>query len=71
MAVFGGVAAGRAGAAVAQDANKSVAREVPGRLHVAKKETINEVMKLNDAEGQKFRPIYQSTSRSSTLSESG
>ncbi len=61
MAVLLGVSllAG-AGAAVAQDAQtKALIEKYRADFNAAKKETINEVMKLNDAEAQKFWPIYQ------------
>ena len=61
MAVLLGVSllAG-AGAAIAQDAQtKALLEKYRADFNAAKKETINEVMKLNDAEGQKFWPIYQ------------
>ena len=49
-----------AGAAIAQDAQtKALLEKYRADFNAAKKETINEVMKLNDAEGQKFWPIYQ------------
>jgi DNA-binding GntR family transcriptional regulator len=49
-----------AGAAVAQDAQtKALIEKYRADFNAAKKETINEVMKLNDAEAQKFWPIYQ------------
>ena len=49
-----------AGAAVAQDAQtKALLEKYRADFNAAKKETINEVMKLNDAEAQKFWPIYQ------------
>jgi len=61
MAVLVGVSllAG-AGAAVAQDAQtKALLEKYRADFNAAKKETINEVMKLNDAEAQKFWPIYE------------
>lgn len=61
MAVLLGVSllAG-AGAAVAQDAQtKALLEKYRADFNAAKKETINEVMKLNDAEAQKFWPIYE------------
>lgn len=49
-----------AGAAVAQDAQtKALIEKYRADFNAAKKETINEVMELNDAEAQKFWPIYQ------------
>ena len=49
-----------AGAAFAQDAQtKALIEKYRADFNAAKKETINEVMKLNDAEAQKFWPIYQ------------
>jgi hypothetical protein len=49
-----------AGAAVAQDAQtKALLEKYRADFNAAKKETINEVMKLNDAEAQKFWPIYE------------
>jgi DNA-binding GntR family transcriptional regulator len=49
-----------AGAAVAQDAQtKALIEKYRADFNAAKKETINEVMKLSDAEAQKFWPIYQ------------
>jgi hypothetical protein len=47
-------------AAVAQDAQtKALLEKYRSDFNAAKKETINEVMKLSDAEAQKFWPIYQ------------
>ena len=49
-----------AGATVAQDAQtKALIEKYRADFNAAKKETINEVMNLNDAEAQKFWPIYQ------------
>jgi hypothetical protein len=61
VAVLLGVALLAAGeAAVAQDAQtKALLEKYRSDFNAAKKETINEVMKLSDAEAQKFWPIYQ------------
>ena len=61
VAVLLGVALLAGGdAAVAQDAQtKALLEKYRSDFNAAKKETINEVMKLSDAEAQKFWPIYQ------------
>ena len=49
-----------AGVAQAQDAQtKALLEKYRADFNAAKKETINEVMKLSDAEAAKFWPIYQ------------
>ena len=49
-----------AGSALAQDAQtKALLEKYRADFNAAKKDTINEVMKLSDAEAAKFWPIYQ------------
>jgi len=61
MAVLLGVSLlGGAGAAVAQDAQtQALLEKYRADFNAAKKQTINEVMKLDEGEAKKFWPLYE------------